>query len=113
MKRKEWFKLVGLGGVATISNPAGAISAVRKNQRNNRVLRIAHMTDPHLDTGSKQEKWTRFCIHHIHNLDDRPDMIFNGGDTINDALEESEDSVTAQWKIWNRLKQEITIPMVH
>lgn len=113
MKRKEWFKLTGLGGAAAISSPYGMLKSDSKEQRRNRALRIAHMTDPHIEPGNGSEEWTRFCINHIHNLDDRPDIIFNGGDTINDALNQAEESVTAQWETWHRIKRDITIPMIH
>ena len=52
MKRKEWFKLAGLGSAAAISNPFGLAPADRQSHRKNRVLRIAHMTDPHLEPGN-------------------------------------------------------------
>lgn len=110
MKRKEWFKIVGL---AAASTPFMKMKSGITNQREKRVMRIVHMTDPHLDSGNNQEKWTRFCIRQVQSLDDPPDMIFNGGDTINDALRQSEESVSAQWNIWNSIKQEISIPIVH
>ncbi|MFN2374178.1 MAG: metallophosphoesterase [Cyclonatronaceae bacterium] len=109
MKRKEWFKIAGFGSAAAISN-SFRLSGSAGNKK--RVLRIAHMTDPHLDEEPKREYWTRQCISHIHNLEDRPDIIFNGGDTITDALARQEDLVTQQWNLWRRLKQDIKIPVV-
>ena len=112
MNRKEWIKTLGFGGVAVASGPFTIFSSERKTKAN-RVLRIAHMTDPHLDTGSNQEKWTRICIKHIHEQEDRPDIIFNGGDTISDALRQEEQTVIKQWDIWKGIKNDITLPIVH
>ena len=113
MKRKEWIKIAGTAGLGSAAHPFSIWNQKDSTRKKNRVLRIAHMTDLHLDSGSRQEEWTRICIDHIQTLDDRPDMIFNGGDTINDALDRSEASVSEQWSIWNRVEQEIALPVVH
>jgi predicted MPP superfamily phosphohydrolase len=113
MKRKEWIKIAGTAGLASAASPFSIWNQKDSTKNKNRVLRIAHMTDLHLDSGSRQEEWTRICIDHIQTLDDRPDMIFNGGDTINDALDRSEASVSEQWSIWNRVEQKIALPVVH
>jgi 3',5'-cyclic AMP phosphodiesterase CpdA len=113
MKRKEWIKIAGTAGLASAASPFSIWNQKDSTKNKNRVLRIAHMTDLHLDSGSRQEEWTRICIDHIQTLDDRPDMIFNGGDTINDALDRSEASVSEQWNIWNRVEQKIALPVVH
>lgn len=113
MKRKEWIKIAGTAGLASAANPFSIWNQNDSIRNKNRVLRIAHITDLHLDSGSRQEEWTQICIDHLQSLDDRPDMIFNGGDTINDALDRSEESVTEQWGIWNRVEKEIALPVVH
>lgn len=113
MKRKEWFKIAGLGSAAVASGPFTMLKSGGSKRRENRVLRIAHMTDPHLEEGNNREEWTKICIRHIHEQEDRPDIIFNGGDTINDALGRPEQSVIDQWDIWRRLENEITIPTVN
>lgn len=115
MNRKEWFKTAGLSGMAMAS---GSYTILKPNAsvRNSsqRVLRIAHITDPHIHNGRDSEKWTRECLRHIHQLEDLPDIIFNGGDTINDALKQTESTVIEQWDIWNRIKEsEITLPTVN
>lgn len=112
MNRKEWLKLLGAGSAGVASAPFSGFQPSKRAANKNRALRIAHMTDPHLDEEPKREYWTRQCINHIHRLEDRPDYIFNGGDTITDALARQEESVTEQWDVWRRLKEDITIPVV-
>lgn len=113
MNRKSWLKAVGLGGAAIASGPFTILKPANQSSKSNRVLRIAHMTDPHLDTGDRRSEWTRICLQHIHEQEDRPDIIFNGGDTINDALGREEASVKEQWAIWRDLEKEIELPVVH
>ncbi|MEX1121925.1 MAG: metallophosphoesterase, partial [Balneolales bacterium] len=111
MIRREWLKSVGTSGLA-IAAGGSAILESETKRIDNRVLRIAHMTDQHVDD-LNSESWTQTCIQQIHNLEDQPDLIINGGDTIGDALGQQEDSVTKQWNIWKRLQQDITLPIVH
>lgn len=113
MNRKEWLKAMGL---ATVGIPAGQFTMFRSNTSltgASRVLRIAHMTDPHLHPSNQSANWTKKCIQHIQSLDDKPDVIFNGGDTISDALRRTEQEVIAQWDVWDEVKEEYTLPVVH
>ena len=41
----------------------------------------------------------------MQSLDDKPDVIFNGGDTISDALRRNEQEVQAQWDLWDEWPQ--------
>lgn len=113
MNRKEWIKKAGFSGAALAAAPFTVIKSDKKKSPAQRVWRIAHITDPHIHDGGDSESWTRICLQKIHALDDRPDVIFNGGDTINDALRQEEESVTEQWRIWNRIMaEEVTLPVV-
>lgn len=113
MNRKSWLKTIGLSGVAVASGPFTILKPDQRQRKSERVLRIAHMTDPHLDMGDQREEWTKICLNHIHQLRDQPDLIFNGGDTINDALGREEESVENQWAIWRDIEKEADLPFVH
>lgn len=79
-----------------------------------RVLRIAHITDVHLDDRNNAPKLFEQCLHHIQQLDPLPDFILNGGDAINDALMHGKSSVQRQWNLWNHiLKQDCCLPVFH
>jgi 3',5'-cyclic AMP phosphodiesterase CpdA len=49
----------------------------------------------------------------LQDKDDPPDIIFNGGDSINDALDASRAKVKSQWALWNSiLESENSLPVV-
>lgn len=117
MNRKEWLRNMGLSGAALVTVGTGNLvqtstSIHKKNAR--RVLRIAHITDQHVEPGNDSEKWMRTCLQQIHEMEDQPDIIFNGGDTINDALGQEEQKVKDQWKLWSKIEsEEVSLPIVH
>ncbi len=113
MNRKQWLKSMGLSGIALTTGSFTILKAETRKPQSNRVLRIAHMTDPHVRPENSSENWTKICIDHIQSLEDKPDVIFNGGDTINDALSKDEQTVVNQWEVWNRIAKSITLPVVH
>ena len=110
MKRRNALKSIALAGTATLS---GCTVMADKNN-NDRVLRIAHLTDVHLrDKDQAPEKFVR-CLHSLQGMADKPDIIFNGGDTIFDALGHDRTSVENQWQLWDEvMKQENDLPIVH
>lgn len=112
MNRKEWLRTMSLAaGSAVIAGVSEAGTATKQSKR---VLRIAHMTDPHLQPSNESSNWTRKCIQEFQKLEDTPDIIFNGGDTINDALGKDEATVEAQWKIWKSIEaEEVSLPIYH
>lgn len=114
MDRRQWLERVGFSGAALATTPFRVLNSDRSEPTAKRVWRIAHFTDPHLQKGMNAAAWTRSCLQVIHSLEDQPDVIFNGGDTINDALNQDEESVSNQWEIWNEIRdEEISLPLVH
>lgn len=113
MNRRNWIKTVGLaGGSLAGASPFTIFKSDEKNIDARRSLRIAHITDTHLEEESS-EKWMRTCLDHIHNQEDRPDIIIGGGDIINDALGRGRDSIDQQWKIWDRVSKQIELPIYY
>lgn len=112
--RREWIERVGLSGAGLAAAPFQIIESDQAEPTSERAWRIAHITDPHLHSEKDSAAWTRSCLRMIHAMEDRPDVIFNGGDTINDALGQEEDAVSRQWAIWNAIRdEEIALPLVH
>jgi hypothetical protein len=68
--------LFALDNTGNVRDTCTIFSSERKN-RANKVLRIARITDLHLDTGSNLEDWMRICIKHIHEQEDRPEFLFS------------------------------------
>jgi Icc protein len=79
-----------------------------------RALRVAHLTDIHIQPELNAPEGLARCFRNVQQLQDKPDFILNGGDTIMDALSQSKDRVKLQWELWHSiLKNENSLPMVH
>lgn len=77
-----------------------------------RVLRIAHITDVHVSDDPASMKGLEKCLHFLQSLPDKPDLILNGGDTIEDGLYKTKSMVRSQWDAWRSvLKANNDLPM--
>ncbi len=93
----------------TLSTPLNAAPLERK-----RVLRIAHFTDVHVQPERGASEGMAACLRHISALQDKPDVLFNGGDAIFDGLEQNEQRTQLQWDIFfDTLKRETKLPVRH
>lgn len=79
-----------------------------------RVLRLAHITDIHVEPVGNSQAGMAACLEHIHNLEDPCDFILNGGDSIGDAIGHDQASVEGQWEAWNTvLRSHCRLPIYH
>jgi len=79
-----------------------------------RVLRIAHLTDIHVQPERKGGEGMAACLHHVQSLRDRPDVIFTGGDLVMDSSGADEARTRLQWDLFQRvLKAENGLPVEH
>lgn len=109
MNRREVISSLGLLGAGALASGTGLLNPSRK-----RSLRIAHLTDIHLRDYSDAPKKFEKCLHTLQSISDAPDIIFNGGDTIFDALGADKSSVERQWKLWDSIiKEENNLPIFH
>jgi Icc protein len=84
------------------------------SSRRKRTLRFAHMTDIHLNDERNAEKGFQAALTHIHDLDDRPELIVTGGDLIMDALGKNVEQAHAQWDLFDSvLSRHCHIPVKH
>lgn len=82
--------------------------------RRTRVLRIAHMTDVHVQPEGDAPAGLARALQHVQRLADKPDVIFNGGDAIMDSLQSDKSRALAQWQTWRDvLSSECSLPIVH
>ena len=115
MLRRDFLKYASLSGLTPLlAKPTGVKAASSPK----RALRIAHITDVHVRQNPEDEfsaaRGLEQCLHHIQDQDDPPDIIFNGGDSIDDALGASRSAVRRQWALWHRiLREENSLPVVH
>lgn len=81
-------------------------------RRHTRVLRIAHLTDIHVQPERKAGEGLAACLHHVQNLRDRPDMILNGGDAVMDTMSATEARTRIQWDLWRTvIRNECSLPI--
>jgi len=109
--------LVGMGAAlgATLqpAEPAEGAAAKKPGKRR-RTLRIAHLTDVHVQPERHAGEGLAACLAHVHSLKDRPDVIFNGGDMIMDSLGCNWTRAKTQWDLWQKtVKENSSIPVEH
>ena len=102
MNRRNLIKGLSLTSLGMMLpwNEAEAIQPLVISGRK-RKLRIAHITDIHLQPEKEAAKKFTACLHHLQNQKDKPDIIFSGGDTIMDALDKDRARVETQWNLWH------------
>ncbi|MFI5151487.1 MAG: metallophosphoesterase family protein [Bacteroidia bacterium] len=78
-------------------------------------LKVAHLTDIHIQSGAEPEYGFASALNTVNNLEQRPDFILNGGDAImNSALNLSREEVKKEWALFHHIVQEHnTIPVKH
>lgn len=79
-----------------------------------RPLRLAHLTDVHVQPQGRAPHGLADALRTIEALDPKPDFILNGGDAIFDAVARDRHDTAAQWKVWHDVTREQTsLPFLH
>jgi 3',5'-cyclic AMP phosphodiesterase CpdA len=79
-----------------------------------RVLRIAHMTDFHVQPEGNAPDGMIQALRHAQAQEDPPDIILNTGDSIMESLEADMARTEAQWDVYNSLMEaEVKLPVFH
>ncbi|MGH7576224.1 MAG: metallophosphoesterase family protein [Longimicrobiales bacterium] len=114
VNRKEFLKTAGLAALGVTSGVSLTAVAAASVRTRRRVLRIAHLTDIHVQPERGAPAGLAACLRHAQSMEDAPDLILNGGDTIMDALGADRDRVRAQWRSWNEvIRDELRLPIEH
>ena len=106
--RRDFLKVAGgLVGVLAAGRPGRARAVDRR-----RVLRVAHLTDIHVQPERRAPEGMTACLHHVQSLAEKPDLILTGGDHVMDGARQTHDRTKLQWDVYNRvLKGENSIPL--
>lgn len=89
--------------------PAAQPDAIRRP-----VLRIAHLTDTHVQPERKAAEGLAACLRHVQNQPDKPDLVLTGGDLVMDSFEAAFDRTKLQWDLFTRIfKDECGLPVEH
>jgi 3',5'-cyclic AMP phosphodiesterase CpdA len=87
---------------------------VQDAEKPKRALRLAHLTDIHVQPERGAKEGMAACLAHVQQLDDKPDLILTGGDLIMDAMGAEKDRVKAQWDIFQRvIASHNSLPIEH
>ncbi len=102
--------LGSFGGRAFAQSPATApIAAPRA-----RALRIAHLTDIHVQPERGADAGMAACLARVEALDPRPDLILFGGDSVMDVFEVKRPRAVELGGLFTTTcKNHCTIPMRH
>lgn len=109
---------LAVGGLS-LSGAAAALaseaSAPAENEHQaSRSFRLALLTDVHLQPERGAEAGFVQALRHVQSLNDKPELILNGGDAIMDALAVNDKRTTEQWTLWNKvLRDECSLPVLH
>ncbi len=79
-----------------------------------RSLRLAHLTDVHVQPEKRAPEGLAACLRHAQGLADPPQLILNGGDCILDCFTTDAERARTQWEVWQRvLAAECHLPVIH
>lgn len=117
MSRREILGGIGMAGLAL--SVGGLMPTLARGREpaaggSKRVLRVAHITDVHVQPELKAGTGFSSCLTKIGESKDKPDVIFNTGDCVMDSMDQNEARVKLQWELWQKcLKDGPTIGIEH
>ena len=120
VRRREFLTWTGaalagasLGAIPLVSG-SQALAADAAPAGRKRSLRLAHMTDMHVQPELAAGEGMAAALKHVQSISDPPELILGGGDMVMDVSEADAARAKAQWDIWQSvLKQECSLPIQH
>lgn len=120
--RREFTRAAGIGmiglgasclGASSQDPPASQAAAPTTPAKPRaRAVRIAHLTDMHIQPERKAGEGTAACLRHAQSLPDKPELIITGGDTVMDSFDAPHDRTKLQWELWKSvLKDNCSVPV--
>lgn len=99
LHRRQVLQTGAAAMVASLLPPVTSAHVATTRQAQVRSLRIAHLTDAHVQPERGAEEGVRTCIRHA-NEHHAPDLFLFGGDQIMDALAQPRERVKLQFDLW-------------
>jgi 3',5'-cyclic-AMP phosphodiesterase len=111
MNRRDALRVAGLGaaGLALgLSASPGLGAAARGRVPSTpsappRTLRLAHLSDIHVQPELRGDAGLAACLKHVSSLKDRPDLVITGGDLIFDGFAQEHARTQALWDLYTRV----------
>src|SRR5262245_52380947 len=91
-----------LAGGCAAGSGRGSISSSVASPKRAGSVRIAHLTDFHVEPELGAPRGMTMCLHHVQSQKHKPDLIFNTGDCVMNTLSTTRDRTQVQWDEWNR-----------
>jgi 3',5'-cyclic AMP phosphodiesterase CpdA len=77
-------------------------------------LRVAHLTDIHVEPELHAAEGLAAALHHVQSLDRKPELILTGGDHVFDCFAHDEARTKLQWELLHKVfKGENSLPVQH
>lgn len=112
--RRTWLRTLLALGLTGLCAPLCRASAPSARPARRRSVRLAHITDVHVQPERGADRGFAACLRHLQSLDDPPQMIVNTGDSIMDAMAVGAERTRLQWELWRKiLRDECSIPVEH
>ncbi len=100
--RREALKRIAILGAGSALGTLGLVSQGEASRRR-RVLRIAHLTDIHLQPEGIAVEGTLACLREVHEMRDRPNLILTGGDSVMDVFNQKRERANTLGKLWREV----------
>lgn len=113
MTRRAALKASGLlaagAALGGFTSPARAQDRVSSRKR---ALRVAHLTDLHIQPERKADSGVAACLRHVRAHKETPELVLLGGDLVMDSFESDDARTRTQWDLFTRtFKDECAIPV--
>jgi len=108
------FGMAALGvGLAEVASAKPQAAAAASPVARRRAVRIAHLTDVHIQPERNANGGFVSCLHHVQSQADKPELILTGGDCVMDSFEADDARTQVQWDLWSAvLKNECSVPLL-
>lgn len=112
LSRRGMLAALGAGAALAAFPFAGVTRAATPGRR--RSLRVAHLTDIHVQPERGAGEGLAACLAHVQSLSEKPDLILTGGDLVMDSFDAGEARTALQWALLTGgFKSGCSIPVEH
>ncbi|MBU6413989.1 MAG: metallophosphoesterase [Planctomycetes bacterium] len=117
------FGAIGVGAAAIFPHIATAgwgsrpgaqiLSDVPGGATRKRVLRVAHLTDMHVQPELGANEGLIACLRHLANQKDKPDLVLTGGDHVMDIFDTGRERAVELTSLYHKIMQDECGSKVH
>lgn len=114
ISRRDMILAAGAAAVGVLGweTSAAGTPAQPVQKPRNRSLRIAHLTDIHVQPERRAAVGLASCLQHVQQAEDKPELIITGGDSVMDSFAADDARTQQQWDLWNSTwRNECSLPV--